>query len=184
MGSESGQTVPVLSPSVLSSELCGLTLWGVADVWSPQAAVFERALCLSGNHLTISQLLGLQATPRAPGCPPRPVLPDQSCMGAWDCRPLEGHLAARPTPSYQIRAAQTSPRAGDPSRPETERVCGAGVIMSSRGISAEHVHGARVVTWNPGLCLCRHVTIPDAHAGPHGRAAKGSDPGPRHPAWG
>lgn len=87
LGSESGQTVPVLSPSVLSSELCGLTLWGVVDVWSPQAAVFERALCLSGNHLTISQLLGLQATRRAPGCPPRPILPDQSCMDAWDCRP-------------------------------------------------------------------------------------------------
>lgn len=54
--------------------------------------------------------------------------------------------------------------------------------MSSRGISAEHVHGARVVAWNPGLGLCRHVTIPDAHAGSQGRAAKGSDPGPRHPA--
>lgn len=79
VGSESGQTVPVLSPSAPSSELCGLTLRGVVDVWSLQAAVFERALCLSGNHLTISQCLGLQATRRAPGCLPRPVLPGQSC---------------------------------------------------------------------------------------------------------
>ena len=35
VGSESGQRVPVLSPSAPSSELYGLTLWGVVDVWSP-----------------------------------------------------------------------------------------------------------------------------------------------------